>query len=265
MQKTWKYLNTVTTVSKIIATVLFVALPFIGFSIGYNYGVEIERNNQILTDEQEVVIPENFTTDEAGHTAIAEVFEEVEHVKITDKDYIKYKAEIDAIVEKTQSSKIQVTITNIGEGGEGSQYIDTYDPIAKTFSSVEKVGTWSLNYDEFYTSIFENGQLVRSEEKTGIEVARINIDFDELKPIDLEALFSNFHPIENSDTDMIYDYKSSSKKISAEKTVYTFVLHNNSYDIDSETKFTINNVSGIVERIDFPDWTGDTAFEIVKL
>lgn len=61
MKKTWKYLNTVTTVSKIIATVLFVGLPFIGFSIGYDYGVAFEKNNQMqaqTVEESEVATPE---------------------------------------------------------------------------------------------------------------------------------------------------------------------------------------------------------------
>lgn len=257
-------METVTTLSaKNISQIKIITI----ISLVINVALGIVLINVWIGNTNVEKIPNEINPPLVSVTTIAEpeITRNIIIAKISDTNYINNKNEVSDAIVKTQSLEIQVTTTFVGEGGEGNIYIDKYDPINKIFSSIEKVGDNKMNLSEIYEVSYLDGELIRRNQKTGQIVERKEVDFFELKPINIDEIFQNFEPILNSDTDAIYDYKSTNKKAFGNKTVYSFVLHHNPYDVDEVIKFTINNATGIIETIDFPHWTGTTTYEIVKI
>src|SRR6185369_8173004 len=91
--------------------------------------------------------------------------------------------------------------------------------------------------------------------------------FEDIQPLGLAYIFANFEPLEGSDIDQMYDYKSTSKEVKADVIVYSFVLTYKGEDANSDliTRFEVNKSSGLLTKIDAAQVEGEAVSEITLI
>lgn len=91
MNNIWKSANTVTTFSKVLALALFVALPFIGFKVGYDYGYYMGKSYEIISNYPVTITPTESNVD------CDSLYNEIENF-IDDSNYCEEDEDCDTLI-----------------------------------------------------------------------------------------------------------------------------------------------------------------------